>query len=939
MVSVVAGVGAGKSTLLRQLADAVVVDCSLSEGGSLRDRVDRKFADRHDRWRILCLDDVQAIECGTPDHDFLTELIDGSSSAAPLVVASRVPLTGLTARRLAGDVLELGAADLAFSPDEAASLVERERADAYGNWPGLVALVGRLGERAADDYIGEVMAADLSPSDRDLLTAAALLGRSSRTTLSDVVGRTVTDRDLTALSLIPLVSLDTMQIDVHRAWRAPLLDLLDSDRRRELLAGAGRAIMDTEQERAIELLIEATDGRPDAANVVQLLGWLGYSGISSQVLDRWIAVSTRAGLEEHSAEGLLLRGLACRATDPLASEAVRLLGRAAEAFADHGCIDGEVLARSELGFAHRMRGESTEMVDALSQVQAVADGPAGPALSRPVRTRVRATAALLADEAGDDHAVLNQVGLAHREGLPGRPSGAISLLGMLAAFNVGDPERMVGHAEQYRRVAPPDRWWVHDLPAIVDWHCGRPFGVIESMPGYEQRRVGNVVDQVWVGATWATVAALHGRLAEARDLLMVAEAAHRPNMLPRLRSVLASGAAAFHAAEGDDEAAKEVINQHLDGTPEHAAAPVRAFHWALAVVYVLAPDLRAAIDQASLGPPLAAKREAGRAMVALREGRCPEPATHWLGAPEATAAALPVPWAAELSCALLERENPAGVVLVESLVRLHGPEVRRCWRAIGSSAAKSLIRVTPIDPGTIISLDLLGTTRLSAGGTETAHRHWARSRVRALLALLAHRGPLHREEAMAALWPDFDETSARNNLRVTLSHLQAVLEPDRERGDATFYLQVDDHMLTLAGEPNIVVDAVRFERLLDRADDLDDRTHRADVVSLLSEATELWRGDYLSDFRYEGWAQHPSDRLRTRYVGGLLRLVDCHLADGDYRQSLVLAERVLEVEPWSTDAVQCVIDAHVLSGDRASATRAEHRLRSMLDDFGLVEAG
>ena len=48
-----------------------------------------------------------------------------------------------------------------------------------------------------------------------------------------------------------------------------------------------------------------------------------------------------------------------------------------------------------------------------------------------------------------------------------------------------------------------------------------------------------------------------------------------------------------------------------------------------------------------------------------------------------------------------------------------------------------------------------------------------------------------------ALWPDKDETALTNNLRVNLSHLQKLLQPERETGEPSWFLK---HIRKRAGQ-------------------------------------------------------------------------------------------------------------------------------------------
>ena len=66
----------------------------------------------------------------------------------------------------------------------------------------------------------------------------------------------------------------------------------------------------------------------------------------------------------------------------------------------------------------------------------------------------------------------------------------------------------------------------------------------------------------------------------------------------------------------------------------------------------------------------------------------------------------------------------------------------------------------------------------------------AAERVQALLLVLLARGG-GTQELAGALWPDLDTPGALRNLRVTLSYLLAVLEPDRPDGAPSFFVRAE----------------------------------------------------------------------------------------------------------------------------------------------------
>jgi DNA-binding SARP family transcriptional activator len=201
-----------------------------------------------------------------------------------------------------------------------------------------------------------------------------------------------------------------------------------------------------------------------------------------------------------------------------------------------------------------------------------------------------------------------------------------------------------------------------------------------------------------------------------------------------------------------------------------------------------------------------------------------------------------------------------------------------------------------------------------------------------LLYLVVHRRAT-RERVAADLWPELDAAGAGRNLRVTLTYLHRVLEPDRAERDAPFFVRQDGGVLELCADRWLTVDAWRFEELLDDAADAERDGAPSVALAAYEEALALWRGDPLSEV-YDDWALAEADRLRQRFVRAAGRCGELLLARGDTDRALALAQQALAVEAWSEPAHRLVVAAHLARRDTGMARRALDQYRKMLVELG-----
>ena len=230
----------------------------------------------------------------------------------------------------------------------------------------------------------------------------------------------------------------------------------------------------------------------------------------------------------------------------------------------------------------------------------------------------------------------------------------------------------------------------------------------------------------------------------------------------------------------------------------------------------------------------------------------------------------------ELATRLHANRNPAGLQLAEWLVnQVPEParaELRHLTRdpgAVGRAAGDLLGRL-PAVPTQRVEISVLGPLTVAYDGVRVTTSELRRSRVRTLLALLAMHGTLTRNVAIELLWPEQDTTGGARNLRVTLTYLRQLLEPDRPSGEASFHVRADADTITLHRSDYLVVDLWELRRLNRDADVARERGDIDRTIALLDTATAWWRGDPMPDLASVVGQEHEVERVRLLQLDCLL---------------------------------------------------------------------
>ncbi|MGH9291034.1 MAG: BTAD domain-containing putative transcriptional regulator [Acidimicrobiales bacterium] len=891
----------------------------------------------------LVLDDVHEVPADSPAAGLLATLVDALPTNGHLVLAGRqeppVPLSRVAAQ---GWLARIDESELAFAEDELESFarlreVPLHRVNDLGGWPALAELRTLGPGHDVDGFLAEEVLTHLSNDERQAVAVVAAVGGADQALLDAVLDRRV---DLATLaSRIPLVTSDDRGWHaIHPLWSERLsVGILDPEARSEAQRRAGRALVGRDLQQGAGLLIRAgaDDDLRAALRTSCRAHALPASAQGLGRLHRELPPAVRS-----TPEGELLAGIATAATD--IDRGVELLESAAQRFAgrDEGGDDDELgllSAVEHLAICAHWR-EDVELLERLlpyaDQLTKIPEAQGLLGLGQ----------ALLADTAGDARGVLAALDAIDPGALGPYWSPQVAWLRATALLALGFPEAARrGVDVAVAEAGPSLRGGLSMLQVNALTHCGEHDAAAAALDRMLTQLTPAGNDHLLALAHSMVVSrcALDGDIDRADQHMARARQHAGPSPRPSLQASMLAAEATLALAIGDEAGAAALFASQL---AEHKLTEGRQAYGHLrriALLYVLVPGTREPFAHMELGPAYETGLALARALIASREAGDLAPAAaltpeHWAAA----RAFMPVSWRAELACSAVA----GGQSDAEALVKDLGPTARPALRQVADRAsapralrtwARSLLDALPTVPAAPLELGLLGPTTLRRDGLPVDHPHWRRERVRALLLLLMTRGGGTREELAGALWPDLDSAAALRNLRVTLSYLLAVLEPDRTEGAPSCFVRAEGAGLRLTGHEWLRVDAWEMERLFDIATQAESVGEPSAALGSYRQATALYRGPYLIDAGYEEWALPHRDRLVARFVAGAVRAGELTLAAGEPGEALQLASRALEAEPWSEPAHRLAVAAHVARGDRAAARRAMDTCVRQLDELGV----
>ena len=219
----------------------------------------------------------------------------------------------------------------------------------------------------------------------------------------------------------------------------------------------------------------------------------------------------------------------------------------------------------------------------------------------------------------------------------------------------------------------------------------------------------------------------------------------------------------------------------------------------------------------------------------------------------------------------------------------------------------------------------LGDFALAIHGQPIPRAKWGTHRAATLCkVLLTYRGQrLHKEQIQDWLWPHASIEAASRNLRVALSELRSVLEPERQPRDPSRFIQNGGESLSLCCD-GVEIDS---QMVLDAAE-LDPEAPGA--LSRLQTAAQLYRGVYLPDDLYEDWAQVDRQRLALAHETVQLKLARAYAYRRQYHEAIQVCREALVAHPTHESFVEHLILYAAQTGQPAIALAAYDRLAETL---------
>ncbi len=221
-----------------------------------------------------------------------------------------------------------------------------------------------------------------------------------------------------------------------------------------------------------------------------------------------------------------------------------------------------------------------------------------------------------------------------------------------------------------------------------------------------------------------------------------------------------------------------------------------------------------------------------------------------------------------------------------------------------------------------------GRFGLAAEGSSLAVEKWDRKQSVTLLKfLVAHLGrAVHREVLSDFLWPEADERSGRERLKVTVYALRRQLRAAGMSGDI---VETSGEAYVLRREA-VWVDAEVFQRCVNEGSAKQRQGQWEKALHSYREAQRLYRGDYMEENIHADWCAEERGRLREVHLEMLASMAECYAACGRYSEAVSLYRSILVDDPCREGIHRTLMTHLVRLGRFDSAVAQYHHCARIL---------
>lgn len=211
---------------------------------------------------------------------------------------------------------------------------------------------------------------------------------------------------------------------------------------------------------------------------------------------------------------------------------------------------------------------------------------------------------------------------------------------------------------------------------------------------------------------------------------------------------------------------------------------------------------------------------------------------------------------------------------------------------------------------------------------------WRANKSKTILKLLLlHKGRVYtKDELIEHLFPDVDYKKASVNLRVRISELRHVLEPNLKKGAKSKYILTAREGYYFNPAIMCHIDTEIFESFCEKGWQAIEAKQWQEAIMQFGQVMGLYQGGFSPEDRYEDWALPFHQRWKEAYLIALSNLAEAYAHSGNLEQAILWCHKALCVEEHREKLYRQLMRYHLLADDAEAALQVYERYRTRILD-------
>jgi len=236
-----------------------------------------------------------------------------------------------------------------------------------------------------------------------------------------------------------------------------------------------------------------------------------------------------------------------------------------------------------------------------------------------------------------------------------------------------------------------------------------------------------------------------------------------------------------------------------------------------------------------------------------------------------------------------------------------------------------------------LRVNFFGSFEVIRDGKPIPTKLWPQRKTQSLLKILLHeRGDIFTQDQLIDwLFAEQDLDVAVRNLQKRISELRRILEPDLSKGQESKFIKRMGQGYCFIQDSPCSTDLEQFSALTQQGRTRVESGDWLKAREYGEQAIALYRGEFLSEDRYEEWTLQPREHWQEEHLRTLENLAEAHAHLGEYASAIERCRQVMAVDGARERTARQLMLCYWKTGEQSKLSQTFQQLTDGLAELGI----